>query len=379
MSEKVLEERGKVRVIDSKPLPSYVVVGEQDPKAILKLLLSDERLEEIMYNGPKGGLRVYHKRYGYCMVPGLSPESANELIDYLLSDLGRGADHPIIEGQLSDGSRVSIVLRPIAFEGPYFSIRKFPSSNLTIFDLVRSGTLTPELAARLWIYVEGLGKRPANVLIVGGTGTGKTTLLASLAQLVPPNERIIVIEDTPEIRINHPNVIRMVTPPIGYGSPIEMNDLLKSALRMRPDRIIVGEVRGREAETLLVAMNTGHRGSMGTIHANTTIYAIKRLTSPPMSVPVQMLEALDVIISMARVKERRVVTEFSEVEGVDVRGPRLNVLYRYHHESGVMGPTGTPSVFLERFSSETGLSVREVEQIVRERERTILAAVTQRS
>jgi flagellar protein FlaI len=364
----LLGSYGRVKIVRGSSLPIYRVEGCADALELVKTLLGDEALEEIMYNGPAAGLRVYHRELGHCFVePPTSEEGMMRVIEYLLGEMGRGVEHPVVEGQLGDGSRVSVVLRPVAVDGPYFSVRKFPKKIITLGGLVRGGMLSGELAAFLWTLVDGLGRRPANILIAGGTSTGKTTLLMALAQLIPPSLRVVVIEDTPELLIEHPNVTKLTTPPIGSPHRIEMQDLLKASLRLRPDRIIVGEVRGKEAETLLTAMNTGHLGSMGTIHANNSHDAVKRLTSPPMDVPPSMLEALDIIITLGRVGGDRKVLEVAEVESAEQRGVRLNVLYRYDQTAGLAVKTGVPSAFISELLTATGMNMEKFLGLIHQR------------
>lgn len=382
MSSEVLEEYGETRILRPRragDLPVYSFRERLDPVEALRSLLADDSLEEVSYNGPAQGLLVYHRRHGFCRVEQeMGPGDAERLVELLLRDSGLGGDYPILEGMLSDGSRVSIVFEPIAIDGPCFSVRKFPRHAMGMVELIRSGMLSAELAALLWLYVDGLGARPANILIAGGAGSGKTTLLSALAQLIPPRSRIVIIEDTPELRVSHPNVVRLTVSPLHHRHQVDMERLLRAALRLRPDRIIVGEVRGREAETLLAAMNTGHAGSMGTIHANTTMEAVKRLTTPPMSAPPQMLDALDLIITTAMLRRdgnRRVVHEVAEVSGSDQHGPRLNVIYRFSPERMGAAPTGVPSVFRERFVAETGLTREEYNQALAEKQRILLAAL----
>jgi len=373
--QEILASYGSVRIrrAADDEIPVYEIDQPVDSISALELLLSDDELEEIVFNGPTQGLRVYHRRFGVCKIDiQLRGEDVSEIIEWLSKKIGYDSrEFPILEGMLPDGSRVSITLEPIAVDGPYFSIRKFPKRPFSLSDLVMSGMMTPEVAAALWLYVEGLGVRPANILIAGGAGTGKTTLLSCLAQLIPQKSRIIIIEDTPEINISHPNVVRLTVTPLHFEKQVDLDMLLRASLRMRPDRLIVGEVRGREAETLLAAMNTGHLGSMGTIHANTSQEAVRRLINPPMNVPPQMLGALDLIVTTAKMIKgntmKRVVLDVSEVAGFDERGPRLNQLYKYvvHEERTV--PTGVPSSLRERFIKETGITRKMYGQLLAEK------------
>ena len=374
MSE-LLASYGKVKIrkAEDSPAPIYELEQPTDALTALKTLLEDDELEEIVFNGPSRGLQLYHRRYGLCRTNArIEASDVPEVLSWLYEMMGYASpEFPVVEGRLPDGSRVSVATAPVAVDGPYFSIRKFPRNPFTLRDLVKFGMMSPDVAALLSLYVDGLGVRPANILIAGGTGSGKTTLLSSLAQLIPKQSRIVIIEDTPEISLEHPNMVRLTVTPIHFERQVDMEMLLRASLRMRPDRLIVGEVRGREAETLLAAMNTGHLGSMGTIHANTSQEAIKRLTNPPMNVPPQMLAALDLIITTAKINTgsttKRVILEISETAGFDEKGPRLNQLYKYSISEDRIIPTGIPSSFRERFIKETGINREKYNEILHEK------------
>ncbi|WP_456371571.1 type II/IV secretion system ATPase subunit [Methanocaldococcus sp.] len=284
----------------------YLISGRL---GLLEIPINDDRLEDIMVNGYNLPVYVFHRKHQMCETNIiLDRNEVDRIIESIANLVNRPIDsrYPMLDAFLPDGSRVNATTADITMNGATITIRKFLKDPLTVIDLINFGTLDIDTAAFLWQAVEGyFGAKPANTLIVGGTGSGKTTLLNVLSLFSMYNERIITIEDTPELQIPHKHVIKMVTRPARPGMQeyeITMDDLIKNALRMRPDRIYVGEVRGKEAHSLLVAMNTGHDGCSGTLHANSAEEAILRLTSPPMNVPKIMLTALDFIIHQQRIR-----------------------------------------------------------------------------
>ena len=269
-------------------------------------LIQDDELEEIMIIGVGKPLFVYHRKYGM-MKTNIRFNEEQELLDLIDSmsrEINRRIDQesPILDGRLKDGSRINATIPPVSADGPSLTIRKFKKDPLTVIDLINSKTISLELAAFFWLCFDGLGVKSANAIISGGTSSGKTTTLNALSAFIPPKERIITIEDTLELQIPHEHVIRMETRPANVENKGEltMNDLVKNSLRQRPDRIIVGEVRGEEAITLFTALNTGHSG-FGTLHSNSARETITRLTTKPMSVPKIMIQAIDFIIMQNRI------------------------------------------------------------------------------
>ncbi len=278
-----------------KLFQDLVGYGEIDP------LIRDDNLEEIMVIGIDKPVFVYHREYGMMKTNILFKDAGEvmNLIDSIARQINRRIDQesPILDGRLPDGSRVNATIPPISADGPSMTIRKFKRDPLTIIDLINSKTISVELAAFFWLCFDGLGVKSANAIISGGTSSGKTTTLNALSSFINPKERIITIEDTLELQIPHEHVIRMETRPpnVENRGELTMNDLVKNSLRQRPDRIIVGEVRGSEAITLFTALNTGHSG-FGTLHSNDARETITRLTNAPMSVPNIMISAIDFII-----------------------------------------------------------------------------------
>ncbi|PAK49738.1 CpaF family protein [Paenibacillus sp. 7541] len=313
---------------------------------VLQPLVDDPGITEIMINSHE---EIFIERGGEVMKLPMQFESQSRLEDIIQSIVGTvnrvvNESSPIVDARLKDGSRVNIVLPPIALKGPTMTIRKFPESPMTMEDLVDKGAITAEAAELLRLLVVG----KYNIFIGGGTGSGKTTFLNALSQYIPPDERVITIEDSAELKIvTVPNLVSLETRNAnteGRGE-ISIRDLIRSSLRMRPNRIVVGEVRGSEAIDMLQAMNTGHDGSLSTGHANSTRDMISRLESMVLSgadLPVEVVRqqissAIDIFVHLSRLRDRsRRVTEISEVIGMNGGEVKLNPLYRFR-ESGEAG------------------------------------------
>ena len=284
---------------------------------------------------------------------------------------------PIFDGRLPDCSRVNGTIPPVSPDGPTLTIRKFKEDPLTMIDLVKFGTVNSRLAAMMWVWIEGLDSRPANFVIAGGTGSGKTTTLNCLGMYIPWHRRLLTVEDTAELQVYHDHWLRMETRrERPDGTPeVDMNDCLKSSLRMRPDRIIVGEVRGPEAATLLTAMNTGHDGSFGSLHANTAQETVTRMINPPMNVPPIMLTGLDLIIIQARLhvngKTARKITEVAEIAGMEGSKPRLNTIWKYNASTDQIEETGIPSNLREVICRAAGVTPDIFEKHVQQRQQII--------
>jgi pilus assembly protein CpaF len=289
----------------------------------LEDLLADPAVEEVMVNGPSN---VYVERHGRIEPAGVGFGDEEELrnaIERILAPLGRRIDElsPMVDARLADGSRVNVVIPPLAIDGPALSIRRFGANRLGPDDLVASGALTRPQCELLHEAV--VGRR--SLLISGGTGSGKTTLLNALSSFIEPGERVVTIEDAAELRLQQPHVVRLESrPPSVEGrGEVTIRDLLRNALRMRPDRIVIGEVRGVEALDLLTALNTGHDGALSTVHANSPTDALARLETlalmagvglPHEAVAAQVRRGVDVVVHLERGPDglRRV----SEVEEV---------------------------------------------------------------
>jgi pilus assembly protein CpaF len=283
--------------------------------------------------------------------------------------VGRRIDEssPMVDARLSDGSRVNAVIPPLSVDGPVLTIRKFAKDPFRVDDLVRFGTLTADVATLLSATVRGR----LNVLVSGGTGTGKTTLLNVLSGFIPDDERIVTIEDAVELQLAQSHVVRLESRPAnieGRGQ-VAIRDLVRNSLRMRPDRIIVGEVRGGEALDMLQAMNTGHEGSLSTVHANSPRDALSRIETmvlmagidlPTRAIREQVASAIDVIVHLSRLRDgSRRVTSVTEVVGMEGDVITLQDLYAFDYSAGItedgrfLGtckPTGLRPTFSERLS-----------------------------
>ena len=253
---------GRIEVLAELIVQQMIGYGKLDP------LVRDDNLEEIMVIGTGKPVYVWHRKHNMCKTNITFPDEREilNIIERIAREVGRRIDQqsPLLDARLPDGSRVNATIPPISLDGPTITIRKFKKDPLTIIDLIKYQTMSSDIAAFLWVLVDGLGVKPANILVSGGTGSGKTTTLNSLAMFIPPSERVISIEDTAELQLPVEHWIRLETRPPnleGKGE-VTMDDLVRNTLRMRPDRIIVGEVRGPEARTMFTAMNTGHNGAL---------------------------------------------------------------------------------------------------------------------
>lgn len=289
--------------------------------------LKDPDINEVMVNGPR---HIYVERRGRIEPTDVSFVDETHLrrvIDKIVSQVGRRVDEstPMVDARLPDGSRVNAVVHPIAIGGPFLTVRRFSSDPFTVDDLVTFGTLTPQVAR----FLESCVRGRLNTVISGGTGTGKTTLLNVVSSFIPEEERIITIEDAKELQLNQEHVLALESRPsnIEGRGEVRIRELVRNSLRMRPDRIVVGEVRGAEALDMLQAMNTGHEGSLTTVHANTPRDALSRLETmvlmAGMDLPVrpireQMASALDLIVHLVRLRDgSRRVSHVSEVLGME--------------------------------------------------------------
>ncbi len=332
----------------------------------LEPLLQDPTVSDILVNGPS---KVYIERRGKLEQAPIFFDSERHLmtvIDRIVSRVGRRIDEasPMVDARLADGSRVNAIIPPLALDGPSLSIRRFPKERLTMQRLIELGELTQTMARVLAAAVHSR----LNVLISGGTGSGKTTLLNVLSAEIPPNERVITIEDSAELQLQQPHVVRLETRPPNIEGRGEVNqrDLVRNCLRMRPDRIVLGEIRGGEALDMLQAMNTGHDGSLTTIHANTTRDALARVESmvamtglnlPTRPLRAQIASALDVLVQLERQEDgARRLTSIDEVQGLEGDMITTAQIFRFDrsgidtegHVIGQFTPTGLVPKFYER-------------------------------
>ena len=326
IAEIATERRVQVNAPEQRELANELV-NDMIGLGPLERLLADDSITDIMVNGPE---RVFAERRGKVALTNIRFRDRQHVMNVsqrIATAVGRRIDEssPMVDARLADGSRVNIVFPPLALDGPYISIRKFGRHKIDFDRLVEFGSLTRSVATVLEI----VARARLNAVISGGTGSGKTTLLNAMSRLIDEGERIVTIEDAAELQLQQTHVVRLETRPAsleGRGE-VGQRDLVRNALRMRPDRIIVGEVRGAEAFDMLQAMNTGHDGSMSTIHANNTRDAISRIENmvqmgniglPAASIRQQISSAIDLIIQIERQRDGgRRVTQVTEVCGVE--------------------------------------------------------------
>ncbi|WP_407700561.1 CpaF family protein [Steroidobacter gossypii] len=330
----------------------------------LEPLLADKSVSDILVNGAR---QVYVERRGKLELTNITFSNDAHLlniIDRIVSAVGRRIDEssPMVDARLKDGSRVNAIIPPLAIDGPILSIRRFAVELLSIADLIQLGSLTPAIAQVMSAIVNAR----LNVVVSGGTGAGKTTLLNLMSGFIPDTDRIVTIEDSAELQLQQPHVVRLETRPAnieGRGA-VTQRDLVRNSLRMRPDRIVLGEVRGGEALDMLQAMNTGHDGSLTTIHANTPRDALGRIENmvsmtginfPTKALRAQIASAIDIVIQVERMEDgkRRVVSlqEINGMEGDIVTSTELFVFVRQGVDAqgnvlGELKPTGIVPAFL---------------------------------
>ncbi|HEX2981759.1 MAG TPA: CpaF family protein [Anaerolineaceae bacterium] len=332
-------------------------------------LLNDPEISEVMVNGPK---KIYIEKHGKLTRTDVCFEDdahVYRLIDRIILPLGRhiDPDSPTVDARLPDGSRVNAVIPPVAIDGPSITIRKFQKDKLTIQQLIDLNSITKNMAE----FVRACVVARFNILISGGTGSGKTTLLNILSGFIPTDERIVTIEDAAELLLQQDHVVRMETKPAnveGLGS-VTIRDLVRNSLRMRPDRIVVGEVRGSEALDMLQAMNTGHDGSLTTLHANSPRDALSRLETmclmagldlPIRVIREQIASAVDLIIQQTRLKDgTRKVIAITEVAGMEGDTIVLTDIFKFEQTGvspdgmvlGELKPTGIRPLFTPRLEA----------------------------
>ena len=332
----------------------------------LEPLLADSEICDILVNSPK---QVYIERAGKLELTNVEfkdDEHLMRVIERIVSTVGRRIDEasPMVDARLQDGSRVNAIIPPLSLDGPVLSIRRFGAEPLRMSSLIEKNALTKDMADMFEMCV----KARLNVLISGGTGAGKTTLLNALSSFIPNDERIVTIEDSAELQLQQPHVVRLETRPAnieGRGE-VTQRDLVKNALRMRPDRIVIGEVRGGEAIDMLQAMNTGHDGSLTTIHANTPRDALARIETmiqmtgmrlSDRAMRQQIASALDIVIQAARLSDgTRRITSISEITGMEGETITMQEIFHFERKGveksgkviGSFRPTGVRPRFAER-------------------------------
>jgi pilus assembly protein CpaF len=326
----------------------------------IEQFLNDPTVSEVMVNGSDN---IYVERSGLVErtnVRFISEEHLRRVIERIVSSVGRRIDEssPMVDARLADGSRVNVIVPPLSLDGSILTIRKFAKDPFTVRDLISMGTFTESVASLLAATVEG----GMNILVSGGTGTGKTTLLNVLSGFVPHEDRIVTIEDAVELQLHQEHVIRLEARPpnIEGNGQVTIRDLVRNSLRMRPDRIIIGEVRGAEALDMLQAMNTGHDGSLTTVHANAPRDALARLETmvmmagfdlPTKAIREQIASALNLIVQIERSRDgSRHISHLTEVVGMEGEIITLQDIYRYDYKAQALVPTGVRPEFVEKMS-----------------------------
>jgi pilus assembly protein CpaF len=347
VAEIASEEKIQLNSVEQRNLVTKLV-NDMVGLGPLEPLLADEAITDIMVNGPN---QIYIERNGKLEITKIRFRDDAHVMNIatrIVSAIGRRVDEssPLCDARLADGSRVNIIIPPLAIDGPSISIRKFSKKKITLDVMGRQSNLSIAMANVLKIA----GRCRLNILISGGTGSGKTTLLNAISQLIDSGERIVTIEDAAELQLQQPHVVRLETRTANLegNGEISMRDLVKNALRMRPDRIILGEVRGAEAVDMLQAMNTGHEGSLGTIHANRPREALTRLENmigmaginlPSKAVRTQIASALDMIVQVSRMRDGvRRITNIVEVVGME--GDVITTQDLFHYEVEGETPDG---------------------------------------
>ena len=376
--EEMVEDKLKV---DRLPLTRQMrnrLVAEMTDEILglgpIEPLLRDPTVTEVMVNRPD---QVYCERFGKLVLTDVhfrDVDHIRHVIDKIVTPLGRRIDEssPMVDARLSDGSRVNAIISPLSLTGPVLTIRKFSSDPYTVEDLIGFDTISQPLAT----FLSACVRVKLNILVSGGSGAGKTTFLNVLSSFIPEGERIVTVEDAAELKLNQPHVVRLESRPpnIEGKGEVTIRDLVRNSLRMRPDRIIVGEVRGGEALDMLQAMNTGHEGSISTVHANTPRDALARLETmvmmagmelPSRAIREQIAAAIHLIIQVARLVDGgRKVVGVSEVQGMEGQVLVLQDLFTFQQKGigengkviGTIQATGMVPKFMERFTA-AGLKV----------------------
>lgn len=341
VSEILVEHKIQLNLIEQREIVT-MLLNDMLGFGPLEVLLADEAVTDIMVNGPE---QVYVEKNGKLTLSGVTfrdNRHVMQIASRIVSGVGRRVDEssPLCDARLPDGSRVNIIIPPLAIDGPSISIRKFSKKKITLDVMQRQENISPQMATVLKIA----SRSRLNILVSGGTGSGKTTLLNALSRMIDSGERIVTIEDAAELQLQQPHVVRLETRPpnLEGDGEITQRELVKNALRMRPDRIILGEIRAGEALDMLQAMNTGHDGSLGTIHANRPREALTRLENmvamagvklPNEAVRAQIAGAVDLIVQISRMRDgKRRITHVTEVVGMEGEVVTTQDLFTFEFE-----------------------------------------------
>ncbi len=366
IARRVLEEENLPIIAKSRQLIVNELLNDILGLGPLEHLLYDQSISDILVNGAK---KVFVERFGILEktpVTFKDDEHLLKIVHRIVSQVGRRIDEscPYADARLLDGSRVNAIIPPLSLDGPSVSIRRFTKNKKELHDMIKFGSISPEMAEIFALMI----KARLNILVSGGTGSGKTTMLNALANNIPDTERVVTIEDSAELQIYLDNIVRLETriPNIEGNGAVTQRDLVRNALRMRPDRVIIGEVRGQEAFDMLQAMNTGHDGSLATIHANTPRDAISRVESmvtmsgfelPVKTIRTQIASAINVVMQLERMEDggRRVVS-VSEVSGMEGDVITMSEIFKFERKgvddagnvAGGFVATGVVPRFYER-------------------------------
>ncbi|WP_409274352.1 ATPase, T2SS/T4P/T4SS family [Neobacillus sp. SCS-31] len=369
MAMEVIKEDESFRGIVDRKVVVAELTNDLTGFGPINPLLLDEEVSEVMVNGPK---QVYCERKGKLVMTDITfrdNEHVMNVIEKIVAPIGRRIDEssPMVDARLPDGSRVNAIIPPLALNGPTITIRKFSKDPFQIEDLINFGTVTKEMA----VFLDACVKARLNIFVSGGTGSGKTTTLNVLSNFIPNDERIVTIEDAAELQLGQDHVVPLESRPpnIEGKGAITIRDLVRNSLRMRPDRVVIGEVRGAEALDMLQAMNTGHDGSLATGHSNSPRDMISRLETmvllggvelPIKAIREQISGALDVIIQQSRLKDgSRKITNITEVQGMEGDVIVLQDIFVYQQTGvdssgkyiGKLVPTGVRPKFYERLEN----------------------------
>jgi archaeal flagellar protein FlaI len=356
--------------ISNKALFSEKVLQNSVGLKQLSFFSLEKDFEELMVNSLED-IFVFHKSFGMCKVNiNLNEKGFENILQRISHSVGKEftLGKPLLDARLPDGSRVNATLDNVSPRGKSLTIRKFSILPLTIVDLIKSGSITSDAAAFLWLMVDGFGVNPKNILVVGGTSSGKTTLLTVLSNFTRLNERIVSIEDTLELSLlDRKNWVALEAKQ-ALGENIGMDDLLKNSLRMRPDRLIIGEVRGKEAITLFTAMNNGHNGCLGTIHSKSARDTVKKLENKPFEIPSTMISLINLVVVMNRrflgdgfVRE---VTQIAELSSMEDKVLLANL---FEKNDGELIRNDLPSGLIESFAHESVMEKNDVKKEINTR------------
>ncbi len=339
---------------------------------LLDPLIIDNDVEDILINGIENPIFICHRKFGKCRTNLMfrDKREISGFIEKIKIFAGISSNNPIINATLPEGTRINLTLPPVSFsEMIHLTIRKYMDKPPSIIELIKNGTMNEKIAGFLWMAVDGFGLAPRNIIITGGTGTGKTTLLNALLTFSREHERIVSIEDIFDLNLSYCNDwVRTKT-----TDDIDMEKLVENSLGLRPDRIVVGEVRGKEAFNLVSAMSVGHNG-LGTIHANSAIDAITRLRSPPMDLPTKMLSVIDLIIVLTRFYEgeiQRRITRIDEIAGVLGETVHLGPVFEYNSKTKRIEASKFPVITTNEIAETCGLTPGDVINEIKRRESVI--------